>query len=353
MHNTDNPIGGSHRPNFPIAERYRGWLAAGSKNVVDAYIEMERMSLRRQLLAKLGVQVREPSANVDAQDYVLVAHWNCILDHERAHIAAAYFRRIVFSDPHLFIPAHFHTLSFQQQKAALPKIFNSDGDELEPAEDIDAPMLCMISFILNPDLKLSHLEILRDFIVWPAHIEVRTAVQDVTLDIDGFDEKHSEPKRPFWADPISKDVFRIHFSNDPEGAYPLLCGSLHEASYLQAARDEGLGARFWPHIASLIRCGKCLFATVRSSFEWCDLVRTLAVYRVPLYARIFPQIVGSPAHDLWASDWASDTIRGQRIQGRSDMGETPVNASTEAEKQARRGLQQDRYRLDEVLELAG
>ncbi|KAF8608488.1 hypothetical protein BDV93DRAFT_519516 [Ceratobasidium sp. AG-I] len=351
VHNSEDPLSGSRRPDFPVARRYHKWLAASGRSVVGAYIEIDRMSLRRQLLAKLGVQICEPSANDYAQHYILTAHWNCILDHERAHIAAAYFRRIIFSDSHLFIPAHFHTFSFQQQILALPKIFNSDGEELELSEDIDASLLCMISFILSPDLCLSHLEILRDFSIWPAHLEIRTAVQDVTLDIESFDKRHGKPTQPFWADPISRDVFRIQLGNNSDGAYPLLCGSLHEASYLQATQDEGLDARFWPHIASLIHGGKCLFTTVRSSSEWCDLVRTLAVYRVPLHARIFPQIVGTPVGDLWASDRVSNAIRGE--SGRDDKGETPDKVVVDEQNQARTASRVGRYRLDEALELAG
>lgn len=350
MHNTEDPQVGSRRHNFPIARHHHAWLAAGSRSVVGAYVEMTRMLLRRQLLAKLGVQIREPSANEDPQDYALVAHWKCILDHERAHVAAAYFRRIVFSDPHLFIPAHFHTFSFQQRILVLPKIFDPDGEQLDLFEDVDTPMLCMITFILSQDLRLSHLEILRDFSIWPAHLEVRTAVQDVTLDIDSFDKRHGEPTPPFWANPISRDIFRIQIGSSPDSAYPFLCGSLHEASYLQATRDEGLDARFWPHITSLIRCGKCLFATVRSSSEWCDLVRTLAAYRVPLYARIFPQIVGSPVGDLWASDRVSDVMRGQ---SKRDKGETPDKVEGGEHSQAQTTFTEGRYRLDEALELAG
>ena len=115
-----------------------------------------------------------------------------------------YARRIIFSDPHLFILAHFHSFSFQQQILAFPKTFNPDGEELELSEDIDAPILCMISFVLSPNLQRSHLEILRDFSIWLACFEIRTAVQDVNLDINSCEKRQGKPIQPFWADPISR-----------------------------------------------------------------------------------------------------------------------------------------------------
>ncbi|KAG9092752.1 hypothetical protein FRC07_011596, partial [Ceratobasidium sp. 392] len=165
---------------------------------------------------------------------------------------------------------------------------------------------------------------------------VRIAAQDVVLDIKAFEEANREPGPPFWAHPIRPDVLKNNCGY-PNGTVPLLCGTLYEASYHQAFHDDTLEPRFWSHIASLVRCGTCLFKIVHSSRQWCDLVRIFATYHVPLYNRPFPQIVGPVPGDLWSVDRVCDEIRGQRWR-----------ESLEQSAQA-----QCRYRQDELLELAG
>ncbi|KAG9096421.1 hypothetical protein FRC07_010937, partial [Ceratobasidium sp. 392] len=130
---------------FPVARRYRQQVA--ERGVVNTFYDSERRRFQMRLLAKLGIHVFD-----GAEETVLVADWNSLVDHERAHIAAAYFRRVIFKDSHLFVPAHFHAVSFKQRIIDLPNIITPAGEELDLAEEIDASLLCMITFILSPSL---------------------------------------------------------------------------------------------------------------------------------------------------------------------------------------------------------
>ncbi|QRW12949.1 hypothetical protein RhiLY_11948 [Ceratobasidium sp. AG-Ba] len=314
---------------FPISRRHEQEVAR--KGVVDFYLDQERARLRKLLLAKLGIQMVDSN-----KETCIVAHWDSLVDHERAHIAAAYFRRIIWNEAHLFVLAYLHTRSFKARTINLPKTVTSAGEELDLNEDIDAALLCMITFLLSSLLQVTHLEILWGFIVWPAHLEVRTAVQDIIIEIRNFRAENSKSSRPYWAHPIKEDL--IWTDDDPTGTVELLCGTLFQAAYPQATRDDTFEPRFWSHIGSFVRCGKCLFAMVYHSDQWCDMVRIFAAHRVPLYNQILPQIVGSAPGNLWSVDRVSDRVRGQRkTEVDQNNGQAPCT----------------RYRLDELLELAG
>ncbi|KAG8683800.1 hypothetical protein FRC08_014072 [Ceratobasidium sp. 394] len=313
---------------LPIARRHHRQVA--KKGVVDTYLENERLRLQKYLLARLGIHVFGA-----AEETLLIADWNSLVDHERAHIAAAYFRRIVFNEPQLFIVAHYHTCSFKERTIDLPTIMTPKGQDLDLAKDIDGSILCMITFLLSSSLHITHLALLYDYTTCPAYLEVRTAVQDVILDIQSFEEANGKPGPPNWAHPIRRDI--IDNRVDPGGTVPVLCGTLYEVSYFQATDEDSFEPRFWSHIASLVRCGECLFAMVYNSGQWCDLVRIFAAHRVPLYDRIFPQIVGSAPGNLWSIDRVSDDVRGQNF----------------SDDECHGGRVACKYRLDELLELAG
>ncbi|KAG8679031.1 hypothetical protein FRC08_017278 [Ceratobasidium sp. 394] len=229
---------------LPIARRHHRQVA--KKGVVDTYLENERLRLQKYLLARLGIYVFSA-----AEDTLLVADWNSLVDHERAHIAAAYFRRLVFNEPQLFVAAHYHTCSFKERTIDLPTIMTPKGQDLDLAKDIDGSILCMITFLLSPSLHITHLALLYDYTTCPAYLEVRTAAQDVILDIQSFEEANGKPGPPNWAYPIRRDI--IDNRVDPGGTVPVLCGTLYEVSYFQATDEDSFEPRFWSHVASLVR----------------------------------------------------------------------------------------------------
>ncbi|KAG8730094.1 hypothetical protein FRC12_020500 [Ceratobasidium sp. 428] len=330
-HHDEDPEGDRHNNiPFPIARRYRQQVAG--KGIVDAYMEHQRKRLQKYLLAKLGIHVFNREEGT-----VLVTGWNSLIDHERAHIVAAYFRRVIFNESHLFVQAHFHTSTFKDRAIELPEIMTLEGEALDLAEEIGASMFCMITFLLNPSLSVSDLEFLCDYVTWPAVVEVRVAAQDVILDVKTFEATKQRSGRPYWAHLIQPDVLKRN-SIKPEGALPILCGTLYEASYYQTLRPNTFKPRFWSHIASLVRCGTCLFSLIQSSRQWCDLVRVFAVHRVPLYGRRLPHTSGLVPEDFWCTDRACDDIRGGLLRRCLETsGQAPLG----------------RYRLDELLEMAG
>ncbi|KAG8701739.1 hypothetical protein FRC09_005165, partial [Ceratobasidium sp. 395] len=330
-HHDEDPEGDRHNNlPFPIARRYRQQVAG--KGVVDAYMEYQRKRLQKYLLAKLGIHVFDRDEGT-----VLVTGWNSLIDHERAHIVAGYFRRVIFNESHLFVQAHFHTRAFKDRAIELPEIMTLEGETLDLTEEIGASIFCMIAFLLNPSLSVSDLEFLCDYVTWPAVVEVRAAAQDVILDIKAFEEAKQKPGRPYWAHLIQPGVLKRNRIK-PEGALPVLCGTLYEASYYQTLRPNTFEPRFWSHIASLVRCETCLFSLIQSSRQWCDLVRIFAAHRVPLYDRRLPHISGLVPEDFWCTDRACDDIRGGLLRRCLEMrGQAPLG----------------RYRLDELLEMAG
>ncbi|KAJ1306252.1 hypothetical protein OPQ81_010956 [Rhizoctonia solani] len=333
---------------FPIDRQYRHQLMANFQgSVIDGYIAAELRRFRIELLEKLGVQVIRPTDYENNDHYKLIVHWDSLEELRRAHIAAAYFRRLCFIESHLFVQAHHHTRALENGRLPCISVENPRGCYLDFEKDMDPALLCMVTFLLSPHLKLSHLGILRDYLWWPAWSEVRTAVQDVYIDEDAY-MNGKPPVRPWWSKPPAPASFAaFNECDDPQGVFTLLCGMLYEASYPQAHRDDVITYEYWPHFGSLIRCGKCLLSMAWSSDEWFAIVRAFSIRRTPMYSRIFPQVQGDGAGGSWTSDLVTDLIRGQ-----SNLG---LASHREHEKdQVPTGPDFDNtYRLDETLEIAG
>ncbi|CAE6480636.1 unnamed protein product [Rhizoctonia solani] len=197
---------------------------------------------------------------------------------------------------------------------------------------------------------------LRDYLWRPASNQVRAAVQDIYINEDIY--FNGKPLlKPWWSEPPKPASFAADNGyDDPEGAFPLLCNMLYEASYPQAYRDDALTVSCWPYIGSLVRCGACLLTMTWSSDEWFILIRAFAIQRIPIYSRIFPQIIGDGASGLRASDLARDLVRGQNNPNRGY-----VSLAHRLEVGKERGNDQvptgpdfsSKYRLDETLEIAG
>ncbi|CAE6483472.1 unnamed protein product [Rhizoctonia solani] len=340
---------------FPIDRQHRYQLNSNFQgSVVDAYIAAELRRFRTELLEKLGVQVVRPTDYEDNDQYKLIVHWDSHDERRRAHIAAAYFRRLCFLESHLFVQAHHHMRALENGRLPPITIENPRGCQLDFDKDVDPSLLCMITFLLSPHLKESHLFMLCDYLWWPASREIRTAMQDIYIDEDAYSEG-KPPVKPWWGKPPTPESFAAwNDHDDPEGAFPLLCGMLYEASYPQAHRDDVLTTEYWPHFGSLIRCGKCLLLMSWSSDEWFILVRAFAIRRIPMYSRIFPQVMGDGIGRLWASDLPTDLVRGQSNRSRSlglaFHGDEPELENSQAPMSPDFG---SNYGLDETLEIAG
>ncbi|CAE6423788.1 unnamed protein product [Rhizoctonia solani] len=336
---------------FPIDRQYRHQLSSNFQgSVVDAYIAAELRRFRTELLEKLGVQVVRPTDYEDNDQYKLIVHWDSQDERRRAHIAAAYFRRLCFLEPHLFVQAHHHMRALENSRLPPITIENPSGHQLDFDKDMDPSLLCMVTFLLSPHLKQSHLCMLCDYLWWPASSEIRTAMQDIYID-EGAYYGGKPLVKPWWGKPPTPQSFAAYNNcNDPKGAFPLLCGMLYEASYPQAHRDDVLAIEYWPHFGSLIRCGKCLLLMSWSSDEWFILVRAFAIRRIPMYSRIFPQVIGDGIGRLWASDLTTDLVRGQSNLGLASHDAGQERESSQVPTSPDFGSD---YRLDETLEIAG
>ncbi|CAE6515314.1 unnamed protein product [Rhizoctonia solani] len=357
VHHNMHPDGDTPTFMFPVDREYRHQLTGNFRgNVVDGYIAAELRRFRAEILKKLGVEIIRPASYEDSSHYRLLVRWDTNGGHRQAHIAAAYFRRLCFMESHLFVQAHRHMRTLETDQLPHITIENLSGQQLDFDKDLDPALLCMITFILSPRLKLSHLGILRDYLWWPAWSQVRTAVQDIYIDENAYPDG-KRPVKPWWGKPPTPTLFATwNDRNDPEGALTLLCGMLYEASHPQVRRGDVLTSPHWSHLGSLVRCGKCLLSMAWSADDWFAIVREFSIRRIPMYSRIFPQVMGDGVGSLWTSDLATDVVRGQSDPGRGRMG---LVSHPESEKEC--GSSQvpkspdfgGNYRLDETLEIAG
>ncbi|KAG8731677.1 hypothetical protein FRC11_002974, partial [Ceratobasidium sp. 423] len=357
VHHNVYPDSDIRAPMFPIDRQYRHELTANFQgSVIDGYLATELRRFKTDVLEKLGVQVIQPTDYEGNDHYKLVVHWDSRNERRRAHIAAAYFRRLCFIESHLFVQAHYHMRALENGRLPRITIENLHGYQLDFDKEMDPSLLCMLTFILSPDFKLSHLGILRDYLWWPAWSEIRNAAQDVYIDED-IHKMGKPPVEPWWSKPptpASPVTYRE--CGDPRGAFTMLCGMLYETSYPQTHRDGMIMPFYWPHIGALIRCGQCLVSMARNSDEWSAIVQEFSIRRIPMYSRIFPQVKGDGAGHLWASDSVTDVVRGQSDPSGCYSG-LACHEEYEQECQSNQALAgldfNGRYRLDETLDISG